>query len=444
MENNENSALGKVGIWLRTSLLVKLLAIGFIVLILLIPQVMIQGIITERQSRQYSVVQEISQSWGGEQYVQGPVLSIPYKEWTEYENGKRSYTLHTMYFLPTELNIESKADHELRRRGIFDAVLFRSDVLLKGKFEALTFRELNVSPDNIHWEEARLSVGISSMTGIKNIIQLDWNGQQRRMEPGTANSELLASGVSAPVTVTETGEAYTFSIPMELNGTESLYFEPVGRITSASMQSSWPSPSFTGKTLPDKREIGPDGFSASWQVLDLNRNYPQQWKNDAFSFGDSSFGVRLIRPVDEYLKNDRAAKYAILVIGLTFLIYFFFETLRKFNIHPFQYLLIGLALTVFYLLLLSLSEQIGFNAAYGTAAVATIGLISFYSASVLKARQLVIQLTMLLCAIYGFIFVVLQLEDYALLAGSIGIFIALAAVMYYSRKVDWYNLKSEQ
>lgn len=444
MENNENSALGKVGIWLRTSLLVKLLAIGFIVLILLIPQVMIQGIITERQSRQYSVVQEISQSWGGEQYVQGPVLSIPYKEWTEYENGKRSYTLRTMYFLPTELNIESKADHELRRRGIFDAVLFRSDVLLKGKFEALTFRELNVSPDNIHWEEARLSVGISSMTGIKNIIQLDWNGQQRRMEPGTANSELLASGVSAPVTVTETGEAYTFSIPMELNGTESLYFEPVGRITSASMQSSWPSPSFTGKTLPDKREIGPDGFSASWQVLDLNRNYPQQWKNDAFRFGDSSFGVRLIRPVDEYLKNDRAAKYAILVIGLTFLIYFFFETLRKFNIHPFQYLLIGLALTVFYLLLLSLSEQIGFNAAYGTAAVATIGLISFYSASVLKARQLVIQLTMLLCAIYGFIFVVLQLEDYALLAGSIGIFIALAAVMYYSRKVDWYNLKSEQ
>lgn len=444
MENNENSAFGKVGHWLRTSLLVKLLAIGFIVLILLIPQVMIQGIITERQSRQYSVVQEISQSWGGEQYVQGPVLSIPYKEWTEYENGKRSYTLRTMYFLPTELNIESKADHELRRRGIFDAVLFRSDVLLKGKFEALSFRELNVSPDNIQWEEARLSVGISSMTGIKNIIQLDWNGQQRRMEPGTANSELLASGVSAPVTVTETGEAYTFSIPMELNGTESLYFEPVGRITSASMQSSWPSPSFTGKTLPDKREIGPDGFSASWQVLDLNRNYPQQWKNDAFSFGDSSFGVRLIRPVDEYLKNDRAAKYAILVIGLTFLIYFFFETLRKFNIHPFQYLLIGLALTVFYLLLLSLSEQIGFNAAYGTAAVATIGLISFYSASVLKARQLVIQLTMLLCAIYGFIFVVLQLEDYALLAGSIGIFIALAAVMYYSRKVNWYNLKSDQ
>lgn len=444
MENNENSAFSKVGHWLRTSLLVKLLAIGFIVLILLIPQVMIQGIITERQSRQYSVVQEISQSWGGEQYVQGPVLSIPYKEWTEYENGQRSYTLRTMYFLPTELNIESKADHELRRRGIFDAVLYRSDVLLKGKFEALSFRELNVSPDNIQWEEARLSVGISSMTGIKNIIQLDWNGQQRRMEPGTANSELLASGVSAPVSVTETGEAYTFSIPMELNGTESLYFEPVGRITSASVQSSWPSPSFTGKTLPDKREISADGFSASWQVLDLNRNYPQQWKNDAFSFGDSSFGVRLIRPVDEYLKNDRAAKYAILVIGLTFLIYFFFETLRKFNIHPFQYLLIGLALTVFYLLLLSLSEQIGFNAAYGTAALATIGLISFYSASVLKARQLVIQLTMLLCAIYSFIFVVLQLEDYALLAGSIGIFIALAAVMYYSRQVDWYNLKSEQ
>lgn len=443
MENNENSPISKLGHWLRTSLLVKLLSIGFIVLILLIPQVMIQGIISERQNRQYAAVQEISQSWGGDQYVQGPVLSIPYKEWTEYENGKRSYTLRTMYFLPTELNIESKAEHELRGRGIFDAILYRSDVRLNGKFDALAFRELNVAPDNIQWEEARLSVGISSMTGIKNIIELDWNGQKRRMEPGTANSELLASGVSAPVAVAEDGGAYTFSIPLELNGTESLYFEPVGRVTTASMQSSWPSPSFTGKTLPDKREIGDKGFSASWRVLDLNRNYPQQWKNDAHTFGDSSFGVRLIRPVDEYLKNERAAKYAILVIGLTFLIYFFFETLRKFNIHPFQYLLIGLALTVFYLLLLSLSEQIGFNAAYGTAAAATIGLISFYSASVLKTKRLVLQLAMLLSAIYGFIFVVLQLEDYALLAGSIGIFAALAAVMYYSRQVDWYNLRGD-
>ncbi len=438
MENNLN--FNRFGHWLRTSLFVKLLSIGFIVLLLLIPGAMIQSLISERQFRQEEVISEISESWGGAQMIKGPVLSIPYTEWTEEKDGKRSYAVRLMHLLPQELAITGDAQHELRKRGIFDAVLYRSDLQLNGKFNAIAFQELNVSPEQIKWNEARLSVGISSMTGIKNVIELDWNGSKLRMEPGTAAPGLLASGVSVNVEVSEAQQSYAFTIPLELNGTAALYFEPVGRVTTAALKSSWPSPSFSGKMLPDKREISAGGFSAEWKVLDLNRNYPQQWKGEAFNFEDSGFGVRLIRPVDEYLKNDRAAKYAILVIGLTFLIYFFFETLRKFHIHPFQYLLVGLALTVFYLLLLSLSEQTGFNIAYGIAAAATIGLISYYSAWVLRIKRLAIQLTLLLCAIYGFIFVVLQLEDYALLAGSIGIFIALAAVMYYSRKVDWYNL----
>lgn len=443
MENNGNSTFNRFSHWLRTSLFVKLLSIGFLILMLLIPKAMIQGLIYERQSRQDAVIGEISESWGGAQTVTGPVLSIPYTEWKEGTDGKKSSSVRTMHFLPQELHIAGDAKHELRKRGIFDAVLYRAGLRLSGKFDAVAFRELNVSPENIHWAEARLSVGIASMTGIKNVIELDWNGQKRRMEPGTAYPALIASGVSAGVEVFQETDGYAFSIPLELNGTAALQFEPVGRVTTASLKSSWPSPSFSGKMLPDKREISAEGFNAEWQVLDLNRNYPQQWKDKAFQFDGYSFGMRLIRPVDEYLKNERAAKYAILVIGLTFLIYFFFETLRKFHIHPFQYFLVGLALTVFYLLLLSLSEQIGFNGAYGISAAATIGLISFYSASVLRVQRLTVQLTLLLCAIYGFIFVVLQLEDYALLAGSVGIFIALAAVMYYSRKVDWYNLGKE-
>lgn len=439
MENNSNSTPNRFGQWLRTSLFMKLVSIGFLVLMLLIPKAMIQGLIYERQSREGEVVQEISESWGGQQTVTGPVLSVPYTEWMEDKDGKTFATRHTMHFLPQDLHIDGAANHELRKRGIFDAVLYRAGLELSGKFDALAFRELNIAPENIHWEEAKLSVGISSMTGIKNVIELTWNGQNAHMQPGTAYPPLIPSGVSVAVPVNSEGGAYAFSIPLELNGTAALQFEPVGRITTAALQSSWPSPSFSGKMLPDKRDITAAGFNAEWQVLDLNRNYPQQWKDEAFQFDGYSFGVRLIRPVDEYLKNERAAKYAILVIGLTFLIYFFFETLRKFHIHPFQYLLVGLALSVFYLLLLSLSEQVGFNAAYGISAAATIGLISFYSASVLRIRRLTLQLTLLLCAIYGFIFVVLQLEDYALLVGSLGLFVALAAVMYYSRNVDWYG-----
>ncbi|MEY4134800.1 MAG: cell envelope integrity protein CreD [Saprospiraceae bacterium] len=441
MENPSNSTLNRIGERLRSSLLVKLISIGFIALLLMIPQSMTFELIRERQNRQQEVVREISESWGGSQNIAGPVLTIPYTVWTEGQDGTKTASTHHLNFLPNELDIEGNARHEMRSRGIFDAILYRSNIRLSGKFEAPDLEALNISPQQLVWKEARVSLGISSMTGIRNSINLDWNGEKIRMEPGTANVALLPAGVSSPVQVPENQREWAFSIPLELNGTESLFFEPVGRITKTALKASWPSPSFTGKMLPDTREISEKGFSAAWKILDLNRNYPQQWKDNAYNFTDSAFGVRLIRPVDEYLKNERTAKYAILVIGLTFLIYFFFETLRKFRIHPFQYLLVGLALVVFYLLLLSLSEQIGFNAAYGLAAVATIGLISFYSASVLRLPALLVQLTILLGIIFGFIFIVLQLEDFALLAGSLGIFVALAAVMFYSRKVDWYNLE---
>ncbi len=440
MENSSNSQLNRIGERLRSSLLVKLISIGFIALLLLIPQSMTFELIRERQSRQQQVVSEISESWGGPQNIAGPVLTIPYIVRNNAQDGTQTATTHHLHFLPRELDITGTTRHEVRGRGIFDAILYRSSLQLRGKFDAPDLEALNISPEQLVWKEARVSLGISSMTGIKNSIEINWNGENKRMEPGTANTALLPSGVSASVPIPQNQQEWSFAIPVELNGTESLFFEPVGRTTTTALEASWPSPSFTGKMLPDMREISDKGFSAKWKILDLNRNYPQQWKDDAFSFSDTAFGVRLIRPVDEYLKNERTAKYAILVIGLTFLIYFFFETLRKFRIHPFQYLLIGLALVVFYLLLLSLSEQIGFNAAYGTASIATIGLISFYSASVLRLPKLLLQLTLLLGIIFGFIFVVLQLEDYALLVGSLGIFVALAAVMLYSRKVDWYNL----
>lgn len=443
MQNQETSSFQKFSQWLQQSLFVKLASIGFLILILLIPNTMIQSLINERQMRQGEVQREISSSWGAPQTIIGPVLSVPYNNWVEYDEGKRKAVIETAYFLPLRLNVEGNAPHQIRQRGIFDVILYQADLKLSGTFDQPDFAALHIAPEDVLWDQAKLSVGISGMTGIKSMIELNWNDTTQRMEPGTANPTLLTSGVSIGVPMDATQESYAFDIPIKVNGSDYLQFEPVGKETKVALRSDWGSPSFTGSFLPDQRDISADGFSANWQILDLNRNYPQSWKNEQHRFGNATFGVNFIQPVDEYAKNDRSAKYAILIIGLTFLIYFFFETLRKFHIHPFQYFLIGLALSVFYLLLLSLSEQIGFNYAYFTAASATIGLIAMYSASILKAKGLVIQLTALLVAMYTFIFVILQLEDFALLAGSLGIFATLAAVMYYSRKVDWYNLSGE-
>lgn len=445
MENQSTTSVQRFSQWLKSSLLVKLMAIGFLVLMLLIPNALIQEQIRDRQQRQAEVKNEVSLSWGGNQSIQGPVLAVPYTSWTTYDDGKRREERHVAYFLPQNLLVDGDLKHQIRKRSIFDVVLYQAGIVLSGEFQQPDFQALNISPENVRWEEARLAVGIQGMTGIKEAVQVDWSGASQRMEPGTSMTALLPTGVSCPVAIKpDATGGYKFSIPIKLNGSEYLSFEPVGKSSTIKLRSDWHSPSFEGAFLPDQRDITAAGFSAEWQVLDLNRPYPQQWSDEGVSFGSSSMAVRLIQPVDEYLKNTRSAKYAILVIGLTFMLYFFFEVLRKLFIHPFQYLLVGLALTVFYLLLLSLSEHLGFNAAYLISSVATIGLICGYSSTVLGIRRLVWQMLGMLVAIYGFIFVLLQLEDFALLAGSIGVFIALAAVMYSSRKVDWYNLGNRE
>lgn len=444
MHSDPSNSFHRFSQWMSESLVVKLISIGLIAVILLIPNVLINNLIQERQLRQDQVTAEVSQSWGGAQAIRGPVLSIPYSIWQTWEDGKRTETRHTAYFLPEKLEVTGNLKHQIRKRSIFDVVLYHADLQLSGEFGTPDFQALHINPKDVRWDEARLSVGIQGMTGIKETVTVDWEGQKVQMGPGTASPVLLPAGVSAEVPVLSEGKGFSFTFPLTLNGSEYLSFEPVGKSTHVRLRSDWHSPSFEGAFLPDNREVSANGFTAQWQVLDLNRPYPQQWKDNEVNFGQSDLSVRLIKPVDEYLKNNRSGKYAILVIGLTFLLYFFFEVLQKLLIHPFQYLLVGLALTVFYLLLLSLSEHVGFNAAYLVSSLATIGLIAGYSYSVLKIKRLVFQLLLLLASIYGFIFILLQLEDYALLAGSAGVFIALASVMYASRKIDWYNLGSRQ
>ena len=229
-----------------------------------------------------------------------------------------------------------------------------------------------------------------------------------------------------------------FHIDLALQGSGSLFFTPVGKITEVNLRSAWGDPSFTGAFLPDQKNISPAGFDAQWKVLNLNRNYPQAWAGDTqVDFSSSAFGVDFLLPVDNYQKSIRSVKYAILFIGLTFLVIFFVEMRGTRRVHPFQYALIGLALVIFYTLLVSISEHISFNAAYAVAATMTIGLTGLYARALFDSRKMALLVGGTLLLLYGFLFTVLQLQDYALLIGSLGLFAILATVMYFSRQIDW-------
>ncbi|MDG1476572.1 MAG: cell envelope integrity protein CreD, partial [Vicingaceae bacterium] len=303
--------------------------------------------------------------------------------------------------------------------------------------------------------EAFVSVGIPDMKGIRDNIQLKWNDESYAFNPGIESNDVIGSGVSTKVeiqpakedgltedesAIDSTKNDFNFSFDLNLNGSSFLKFIPIGKETNVNLNSDWAHPSFTGASLPDKHEITAEGFTAHWKELHLNRNYPQQWLGNSHNINNSTFGVDLLLAVDEYQKSTRSAKYAIMFISFTFLIFFFIEIRNKKRIHPIQFILVGLALTIFYALLLSLSEHIHFNNAYLIASTAIIVMIGAYSITIFKNGKLTALMTGVLTLLYGFIFTILQLEDYALLMGSIGLFIVLAVIMYLSRKIDWYAI----
>ena len=233
-----------------------------------------------------------------------------------------------------------------------------------------------------------------------------------------------------------------YSFNLDLQGSHNLSFMPVGSNTNITLESSWSSPSFNGNFIPDARDVSEQGFTANWEVLQLNRNFPQYWTGEgqAYNLAGSVFGIDFILPMDDYQKSMRSAKYAVMTVVLTFLIFFLVEILTKRKIHPFQYTLVGLSLSLFYVLLISLSEHSNFNTAYLISALAVILMISLYSISVFNSKKHSFLLVAVLTGIYGFLFVTLQLTDYALLMGSIGLMLILATTMYFTRNINWYNI----
>lgn len=460
MENQTPSAFEKINRKIKNSITIRLLSIGFLVLILLIPTSMIESLIREREYRRGDVIREVSEKWGNSQTITGPVLTVPYVIYTKYYDNeakieKFNKTKAYAHFLPDNLTIDGAIAPEIRKRSIYKVILYSANLKLTGKFSSPDFKDLGINEQNVLWDEAFVSVGIPDMKGIRDNIDLKWNTEKYAFNPGIETNDVIGAGLSVKVKINPSKESeriennmiidttkksYVFAFDLNLNGSSFLNFIPIGKETNVTINSTWAHPSFSGASLPDEHTITADGFTAHWKELHLNRNYPQQWLGNVHNVYDSAFGVDLLLAVDEYQKSTRSAKYAIMFISFTFLIFFFIEIRNKKRIHPIQFILVGLALTIFYALLLSLSEHIHFNSAYLISSAAIIGMIGLYSITIFKNKKLTALMSGVLVLLYGFIYTILQLEDYALLMGSIGLFIVLAVIMYLSRKIDWYAI----
>lgn len=425
---------------IRSSVGIRLVVIAVLSLLLLIPAGMIERLIHEREMTRNNAVGEVSGKWGGSQLLSGPILTVPLKE--QYKDNKGNVTTSIQYahFLPDELSIQGDVSPQIRRRGIYEVVLYNGKLKVSGSFQHPAMNDLGISNQEIMWKDAFLSLGITDMKGIKDTIKIKWNDSDLTANPGIKSDDVLCSGVSTKVELNETQKNNTFSFNVDLNGSQDLKFIPVGKETRVVVSSSWTAPSFQGGFLPEKREITKNGFTAEWKVLQLNRNYPQKWVGKHYEIQHSAFGVNLLMPIDHYQKTMRTVKYALLFIGLTFMSFFVIETLTRKPIHPIQYLLIGLALILFYSLLLSLSEHIGFGYSYLIASFCTVFMITAYSKSVLQSKLTTSVVFGILSTLYGFLYVLLQVEDYALLLGSAGLFAILGLFMYITRRIDWYTV----
>lgn len=460
---------------LGASISLKLAIVFGLVLLFLIPWASVWAIVAERTSRREEAVREVSAIWGGHQQVGAVVLSVPYRERTfvtANANGTstttEAWTEGRARFVAEQLDIQAQMTPSTRSRGVFPVTVYTARLRMTGKFAAPKASALRLQDGTLYWDCATLLIGMSHTKGVNPDASLTWNGQPLTLAPSADNvSGLFGHGLESAVpnlaALAEAGRGEVpFDIMLELKGTRGLAFLPTGKITTVTLTSSWPDPSFTGAALPDERRNDANGFEAKWRAGSFDRGFAQAWTdsnstrnsdNNSASYPEpyraespsapssTAFGVDLLTPVDLYQQTERAVKYGMLFVGLTFLVFLLMELLRGVRVHPVQYLLVGSALMVFYLLLLSLAEHVGFGAAYAAASAATVALVGMYAANAFRARREGIRAGALLAALYAVLFVLLRLEDYALLAGAVLLFGVLASVMYLTRRVDWYNVR---
>ncbi len=434
--------------WLKESVTVKLAFISVLVLVLLIPSSLVENLINERAARQEDMMKDVSDKWSGSQLIQGPVLIIPYKKQVKYIDTANRETskdaIENLYILPDNLHIKAVLVTQILHRGIFDVAVYNTRVEVSGNFTKADLNALSLSPDQLFPDKARIMFSISDLKGLKTNPVVKVANQTPAAEPAFNDDAVFDNGLQAAVNLSGlTNGEVPFNYTLDLKGSEELNFLHLGKTTDVAASGDWSTPSFGGRYLPDERKVDKNGFSAKWHMLYYNRPFPQQWTGDNTQLKNqkknevATFGLKLRLPVDQYQKTTRTSKYSLLIIMLTFISLFLTELIRKQRIHVFNYVLIGASMIIYYSLLLSFSEQIGFNAAYVVASVATIGLIGTFIWSLLKNKTAALLFALILAVFYTFIFVIIQLEDLALLVGSIALFMIIGALMYFSRKINW-------
>lgn len=443
--NIPNPNLGpieKFSQWVKSSILLKLIAIGILVLILMIPTSMVSSLIRERQSLKNEAVYEVSSNWGLEQKISGPVISVPFHEYEKQSDGTVKKYKRWAHFLPEAIAIDGKIVPQKKYRGIYVVVLYNAKLAVNGKFNYPDFSSLGINPADVIYSESIVSIGLSDLKGLKETIKFKVNDTEYTFNPGVPVKDIFDTGLSFPIALDSLTAQYDFSYNIDINGSTAINFEPFGKDNSVQLESECGSPSFQGDFLPDPSftEVSDNLFKSRWKVLNLNRNYAQSGIGSYINEADrNDFGVKLMLPVDEYNKIERSVKYCLMFIVITFIAFFFVEIINKRKIHPIQYLLVGIALCVFYVLLLSISEHLAFNIAYLIGSLLTVSLLTYYVYFIFKNVKLTISFSVILSALYFFYFSLLQLENYSLLLGSAGLFAILAIVLYLTRKIDWYN-----
>lgn len=425
---------------------VKFFVIGLVGFLLLIPTSMVWLLVAERQDRARDASQEIARSWGGQQSVAGPFIAVPYEtvRTVQTESGLETQTVRsTAIFLPETVDWTIEAAPESRKRGIFEIAVYDARVRAAGGFAAPDPESLGLGEDAVvYWQEAVLSLPISDPRAIRAGATIEINGRAREVEPGSGlKGRNAQTGVHIARPFGAQPSALTFNLDVGLKGSDTLSVAPGARETKVKMASSWAHPSFSGAYLPDRRDVSDAGFEAEWTISHLALSAPLAFSaDDAVAFGlssDQRFGVRFYQPVDHYALVNRSLKYAVLFIGSVFVAVFVLEARSGRSVHIAQYALMGLALVLFYVLLLAFAEHAGFLPAYAIATAATTGLIAVYCARLLASAVMGAVIAGLLGAIFGLLYLFLKLEDYALLAGAIFSFAILAMVMFSTLTLDW-------
>lgn len=475
---------------LANSIAVKFAVIMVLILLLLIPMSWVSDLIQERRGREEVVSREIASKWGQEQVLSGPVMAIPYDftySTTAIDQNKKEIiqlveAREWIFVLPDNLNIQSEVTPEPLKRGIYQAVVYNTNVKMQGDFKELDLAKVNSKGGEIRWAEARLVFGISDVKGLNSFPKLKMGDKNLELTNDDKSLILFERNLSAAINLTAVADVkQKFAIEVLLKGSKSLNFFPLANQTNIHVSGKWENPSFNGAFLPEDRSLQKGSFDATWRIPNFTRKLPQQWQgesqrlyyfsgvflNDETTSYDATsvdipepksasgefqieqsrdadmIQVNFLPEVNNYQKTTRVAKYGILVIVLTFASLFFTELIKKQRIHIIQYVLIGMAMVLFYSLLLAFSEHFGFNAAYLIAAIATIFLIASFIWGITKDKKTALLFVGVLTAFYGFIFTLMQLRDFSLLVGTIGIFIILAIIMRIATKVNWYQFEQK-